>query len=87
MKTEDFIEYLKGESWSKKWIENEGRDKDYEDFEYERSYADFIYDDLTVWKNEERVSVLYNEICWGYTNYNNYDFTYEEFINWWEGMK
>jgi hypothetical protein len=85
METNEFIEYLEKNLWNKRWVEKES-DKDYEDFEYERSYADFIYDELTIWKNEKRVSVCYTDIGWGYTNYENYDFTYEEFVNWFEGL-
>lgn len=87
LETEEFIKFLYTEGWDKKWVENEERDKEFEDFEYERSYGDCIYDTLTIWKDEKKVNVSYNDIGWGYTNYENYSFTYEEFINWWKGIK
>ncbi len=85
MESNEFIDFISNEGWSKKWVENE-RDSKYEDFEYMRSYADFIYDELTIWKDEKKVSVSYNDIGWGYSNIECYDFTYEEFKNWWEGI-
>lgn len=57
--------------------------ENWSDWEYERSYADFIYDELTIWDNDKKVTVMYNDIGCGYTNYISYNFTYEEFINWW----
>jgi hypothetical protein len=33
-------------------------------------------------KDEEIVNVSYNDIGWGYTNVDNYVFTYEEFLEW-----
>lgn len=86
METNEFINYLYSEGWDKKWISNKS-DSYSEDFEYMRSYADFIYDELTIWKEENIVSVMYNDIGWGYTNYETYNFTYDEFINWWKGIK
>jgi hypothetical protein len=87
MNSEDFILYLKNEGWGKRSIDNKEIDKNWEDFEYERSYADFIYDNLTIWKKESRVSVLYHIIEWGYTTVENHDFTFEEFVEWWENIK
>lgn len=81
METKDLIKYLESTCWNRKWVSSEN-DKFSEDWEYERSYADFIYDELTVWKEEKRITVMYNDINWGYTNYENYNFTYEEFIEW-----
>jgi hypothetical protein len=86
METNEFIDFISAEGWSKKWIKSE-TDSKYEDFEYMRSYADFIYDELIIWKDEKKVSVLYNDIGWGYTNYESYDFTYDEFKNWWESIR
>lgn len=84
METNEFIEFLEKELWSRKWRNNKVEND--VDWEYERSYADFIYDELTIWKDEKRVSVSYNDIGWGYTNYESYNFTYDEFKNWWEGI-
>ena len=78
MKKEDLINYLESNCWSRRWKS----DNDSE-WEYERSYADFTYDTLTIY--DDSVSLSYNDIGWGYTNYECYDFSYEEFIAWWDG--
>lgn len=77
MKKEEFLKYLDTTCWS-----CTSSNDTYSDWEYERSYADFIYDYMTVWYNEEYVSVSYKDIGWGYTNIENYEFSYEEFIAW-----
>jgi hypothetical protein len=79
MKIEDLINYIYSEGWDCKTSNTE---LSYIDFEYERSYADCVYDTLTIWKDEEIVNVSYNDIGWGYTNVDNYVFTYEEFVEW-----
>lgn len=70
----ELIEYLNSSIW-----EDEGGDN----WRYERSYSDYIYDNLTIY--DDKVSLTYTDIGWGYTNYENYEFTYEEFKNWWDG--
>lgn len=69
----ELIEYLNNNLW-----DNKGGDN----WRYERSYSDCIYDNLTIY--DDKVSLVYNDIGWGYTNYENYEFTYEEFKNWWD---
>ena len=84
MSYENFVEYLSTKSvWVRKWATSI-EDSIWEDWEYERSYADCIYDELTIWSESGKVSVLYHDIGWGYTNCESYEFTYEEFISWWE---
>lgn len=84
MNYEKFIEYVISKGWCKKWLTENST---IEDWEYERIYADFIYDEMTVWKESNRVSVVYNDVGWGYTNYETYEFTYEEFIDWWKSIE
>lgn len=81
METKDFIEWLETTMWSRSSIGNNS--DTYSEWEYERSYADCIYDSLTIWYSEKYVSVCYSNIGWGYRDVENYDFTYEEFIAWW----
>ena len=78
METKEFIEWLSTTCWSCR-----SKRENWSDWDYERSYADCIYDNLTIWENEKTISVSYNDIGWGYTNIENYDFSYEEFIAWW----
>lgn len=87
METDEFIDYIRSESWCSRWVANPKTDKFYEEFQYERSYADFIYDELTIWKDTKTVSVFYNDIGWGYSDIISYSFTYEEFKQWWESIK
>lgn len=77
MKTKEFIEWLRTTGWCKNYESNNSSD-----WRYDINYADCIYDELTVWYNEKRVSVSYNNIGWGYREIENYDFSYEEFIEW-----
>ncbi len=84
MDTEEIIEYLCREGWHKAWNEDSERDDRYEDFRYDRNWADCIWDELTIWKTEKRIDVTYQDIGWGYTNYENHSFTYEEFVDWWK---
>jgi len=43
----------------------------------------FTYDTLYI--DGDRVNLCYNDIGWGYTNYESYDFTFDEFVSWWDG--
>jgi len=48
METNEFIDYILYQGWNKRWCDKDS-DSESEDFNYEISYADFIYDELTVW--------------------------------------
>jgi hypothetical protein len=43
MDKKDLINYLSSNSWCRRW-----RDDNDDEWEYERSYADFIYDNLYI---------------------------------------
>jgi hypothetical protein len=71
MNREEFEYWLNNNGW----IESNLKDNTWE---YERSYADVLYDELTI-NSDERMSLSYIEVGWGYTRYNNKDFnSYEE---------
>ena len=78
MKKSEFLKYLCSEGWRKRWVNDE------DEWEYERSYRDFLYDNLYI--IDDSVNVTYNEIGWGYTNFISYEFSFEEFIEWWKGL-
>ena len=67
------IKFLSDNCWSSKW------DKP-DEWQYERSYADMIYDEA--WINGDMVHVVYNDINWGYTSYDKHEFTFDQFKVW-----
>lgn len=69
----DLLRFFSDNGWSPRW----GRANEWR---YERSYADMIYDEL--WIDGDKVRVTYTDVQWGYTNYENHEFTYEEFKEW-----
>jgi hypothetical protein len=77
MTLEELLDFCDREFWEVK-----SQRDNFIDLSYERSYADFIYDEATVWPKEEIVDVMYNEITWGNTEIQTYRFTYEEFVKW-----
>ena len=77
MTLEELLEFCDRELWGVK-----SQNDNFINLTYERSYADFIYDEATIWPKEEIIDVLYNEITWGDTEIQSRRFTYEEFIVW-----
>ena len=84
MEKKDLVNYLDSNGWNRRWRSwSDSDDSKDNEWEYLRSYADFIYDNLYI--NEDKVNLCYTDIGWGYTNYESYDFTFEEFVSWWDG--
>ena len=69
----DMIKFLSDHGWNSKWGKPD-------EWKYERSYADMIYDEI--WINGDKIHVTYNDINWGYTNYDHHEFTFEQFKDW-----
>jgi hypothetical protein len=84
MEKKDLINYLENNCWRRRWRSwSDSEESKDDEWEYERSYADFTYDTLYI--DGDRVNLYYNDIGWGYTNYESYDFTFDEFVSWWDG--
>jgi deoxycytidylate deaminase len=69
----DLIKFLSDNGWRSKCSKPD-------EWQYERSYADMIYDEM--WVDGDKVNVTYNDIQWGYTKYDHHEFTYQEFKDW-----
>ena len=83
MEIKEFMEFIDTTLWEVQLLNKtleEHIAKGFFDITYEISYADCVYDNATIWVKEKRVSLSHQEIEWGYTDHQSFDFTFEEFI-------